>query len=142
MTAIFQFVLWNNKDMSRILADDLMWNFAYAKIPDVAQIWAPILKEYLAVKDDLRDARIQYVIQHNKDHFLCSIIEKESGIQGNFCKGNSFANTVVCERNFFNLKVHHLRWFINVSKGPLVPQSSIEACRTTTKWSLRREFTS
>ena len=48
--------------MSKCLADDLMWNFHFAKMIDLSQAWAPILASYLRVQDQLQIPRIDYIL--------------------------------------------------------------------------------
>ena len=61
--SIIKFILWSNKTMSKNLADDLLWNFHFAKIIDLSQAWAPILASYLRVQDELQVPRINYVLE-------------------------------------------------------------------------------
>ena len=63
--------------ISRLLADDLFWNFQFGKLSDVSQIWAGILKDYFMVNDTLREPRINYVLNHAKEGGLMGLIEKE-----------------------------------------------------------------
>lgn len=73
-----RFLLWNNKMISKYLADDIVWNMVFGNVAEISTFWSPLVYVYVTLDDTLTIARIKFILKSAHENGLLGIIEKVS----------------------------------------------------------------
>ena len=62
--------------MSKLIGDDIVWNFLFGNAAEIPTFWSSLLACYCCLEDQLQHARIIFILKNAHEHGLIGIIEK------------------------------------------------------------------